>query len=233
MWDIAQTGLRKSAKRTDPKYIVTAEEIKDFLPCQVELGCGPSYEAGVDPLHVMHEIYSINEPFTKKFIIDAKNDMFVRELICNPLKSYEKTSNYYSKIVTAKLTDFYIVLNKLYKCGFIVGPILTNNFDGLHLRLGIPEIFIRTYDEVEVLPDLQFDQKAKSLLVIGCHADRRGIERRARERALKIIYIDPEGWWVDGNFVDYPLESPQNADFIYRAGANEAFKKLAAALNLN
>ena len=64
--------------------------------------------------------------------------------------------------------------------------------------------------------DKQFDQNAKSLLVVGCHADRRGIEKRARERGLKIIYIDPEGWWVDGKFLAYPLESPQHTDLIYR-----------------
>lgn len=233
VWHIAQEGLRKSAKRTNPTYIQSFEEILEYLPCQIEVGCGPSYEAGVDPLHVLHDIYSINEPFTKKFIIDADHDTFIRELVAEPERSYERTAGFYSKIITAKLTKFYQILKQLYERGYAVGPILTNNFDGLHLRVGIPEIFIRTYEEVVVLPDFQFDQRAKSLLVIGCHADRRGIERRARERGLKIIYIDPEGWWVDGEFISYPLESPQEGDFIYKKGANEAFADLSQILKLN
>ena len=73
------------------------------------------------------------------------------------------------------------------------------------------------------MPELQFDPKAKSLMVIGCHADRRGIERRARERGLKIIYVDPEGWWVDGKFFNYPLESPQSTDIVFKKTAHEVF----------
>ena len=232
IWNIAQAGLRTSAKRTDPEYIENADKLVDLFPCQLELGCGPSYEAGVYPLHTLHDIYSINEPFTKVFIMDAARDTFIAGLISNPIKSFEKTTEFYSKVVTAKLTDFYYTLQKIYKTGHVVGPILTNNFDGLHLRLGIPEIFIRTYDEVDVLPKLKFHPDAKTLLVIGCHADRRGIERRARERGLKVAYVDPEGWWVDGNFISYPLESPQKGDLILKKGATEAFKEIKDKLNL-
>lgn len=233
VWKIAQAGLRKSAKRTNPKYVESIKEFIEFLPCQVETGCGPSYEAGVDPLHTMHEIYSINEPFTKKFIISAKEDTFIRDLIAKPKDSYKKTANFYSKIITAKLTDFYKILGQLYAKGYIAGPILTNNFDGLHLRVGVPEIFIRTYDEVDVLPNYKFHEDARSLLVIGCHADRRGIERRARNAGLKVLYIDPEGWDVDDTFFDYFLESPQEEDLILKTGATNAFLELAKLLKIN
>jgi hypothetical protein len=227
IWQIAKAGLRKSLKRDNPHYVKDVKEISEYLPCQIEMGCGPSFEAGVWPLHVLHEIYSINEPFTKKFIIDAENDKFVDNLIGNPNKVFRKTSDFFGRIVTSKLTDFYYILKELYEKGKVVGPILTNNFDGLHLRVGIPELFLRTYDEVDVMPELQFDPKAKSLMVIGCHADRRGIERRARERGLKIIYIDPEGWWVDDKFFDYPLESPQPSDMIFKKTAHEVFREFA------
>lgn len=227
IWQIAKAGLRKSLKRDNPIYAKSVAEFKKYFPCQIEMGCGPSFEAGVWPLHTLHEIYSINEPFTKKFIIDAKHDTFIDGLIGDTKNTFEKTSEFFGRIVSAKLTDFYYILKELYEKEKVVGPILTNNFDGLHLRLGLPELFLRTYDEVDVMPELQFDNRAKSLMVIGCHADRRGIERRARERGLKIIYIDPEGWWVDGKFFNYPLESPQPIDIVYKKTAHEAFGELA------
>lgn len=227
IWQIAKAGLRKSLKRDNPKYAASVSDLRNYFPCQIEMGCGPSSEAGVWPLHTLHEIYSINEPFTKKFIIKAKEDKFVDNLIGNPQRMLQNTSAFFGKILSTKLTDFYFILKELYVKGKIVGPILTNNFDGLHLRVGIPEIFLRTYDEVDTMPNLKFHPKAKSLMVIGCHADRRGIERRARERGLKVVYIDTEGWWVDNKFIDYPLESPQANDLIYKRSADQAFRELA------
>ena len=230
IWHIAQAGLRKSLPRTQPTYAKSIEEFIPYLPAQVEFGCGPSFEAGILPLHTLHEVYSINEPFTKKFIITAQEDTFIKGLLENPEASFKKTSNFFHKIVTAPLTDFYTILKQLHTKGLVVGPVITNNFDGLHLRLGLEELFIRTYDEVIVMPELQFDPRAKSLIVVGCHADRRSIELRARERGLKIMYIDPEGWHVDDGFFDYLLENAQTGDLIYKAGASEAFRELAKIL---
>lgn len=228
IWNISKAGMRKALSREDPTYIKDIGEISEFFPAQIELGCGPASEAGVLPLHTMHEIYSINEPYSKKFIMEAENDNFIDTLTANPLSAFLSTTDYYSRIITAKNTEFYSILKEFYDRELFVGPIITNNFDGIHLRHDIPEIFVRTYDEVVVMPELQFHPKAKSLFVIGCHADRRSIERRARERGLKIVYIDPEGWWVDGEFKSYPLESPQKCDYILKMPASEAFKKIKA-----
>lgn len=230
IWHIAKAGFRKSLPRTNPTYAKSIEEFIPYLPAQVEFGCGPSYEAGILPLHTLHEVYSINEPFTKKFIMTANEDTFIRDLVGKPKDSFNKTADFFYKIVTAPLTDFYKVLKRLHDKGLVVGPVITNNFDGLHLRLGFEELFIRTYDEVIVMPELQFDPRAKSLIVVGCHADRRSIELRARERGLKIMYIDPEGWHVDGDFFDYLLENAQTGDLIYKEGASQAFRELAESL---
>lgn len=231
IWKISKAGMRKALFRKKPQYVTNISDIHQYLPAQVEMGCGPSSEAGVLPLHTMHEIYSINEPFSKKFIMNAQKDTFIQHLTSDPMKALNKTSDYFAKIIKAKATPFYTLLKKFYDRGVLVGPIITNNFDGIHLRYNIPEIFVRTYDEVVVMPELEFDSSAKSLFVIGCHADRRSIERRARERGLKIIYIDPEGWWDNNVFKSYPLESPQSEDLIIKLPSSEAFKKLYASLS--
>ena len=230
IWRIFKAGMRKALSRQNPQYIKDVKEITDLFPAQLALGCGPSSEAGVLPLHTMHEIYSINEPFSKRFIMDADQDTFINNLTSNPEKALQTTGDYYARIIKAKPTEFYNILQDFYDKGILVGPIITNNFDGIHLRFGIPEIFVRTYDEVVVLPNLQFHQDAKTLMVIGCHADRRSIEQRARERGLNIVYVDPEGWWIDEGFKPYPLESPQSEDFIIKLPATAAFREIRRAL---
>ncbi|MFD7003905.1 sensor histidine kinase [Streptomyces mirabilis] len=47
--------------RGEPTYAEDLAQLADFLPFQVEVGCGVSYEAGVPPLHRLHEIYHVNE----------------------------------------------------------------------------------------------------------------------------------------------------------------------------
>lgn len=231
IWRISKAGLRDSLPRNKPTYLQDLKTIGDFFPAQLELGCGPSTEAGVLPLHTMHEIYSINEPFSKRFIMDADQDEFINLVTAQPELAFAKTSDYYSRIVRAKPTEFYSILKSFHRRGLLVGPIITNNFDGIHLRFGIPEIFVRTYDEVVVMPDLQFHPKAKTLMVVGCHADRRSIQRRARDRGLRVVYVDPEGWRVDDEFVKYPLESPQPNDVIIKLSATEAFRSINAVLS--
>lgn len=230
IWNVAKSGLRKSLPRNKPTYITNVTEIIKHLPCQIELGCGAAFEAGVPPLHELHDTYFINEPFTKKFIITADKDLLMKHYILNPAKEFKQTSRFYAKVLTAKLTPFYKILKRLHDKNYVVGPIITNNFDGVHLRLGIPELYIRTYTESEVMPNIEFHPKAKSLLVVGCHADRRNIEMKARQQGLKVIYVDPEGWNVDDIFFQYLLESPQQTDLIYNKGASKAFIEIEKKL---
>ncbi|NCT55650.1 hypothetical protein GW755_02270 [bacterium] len=233
IWNVAKSGLRRALPRNKPTYIENVDRIIKHLPCQIELGCGAAFEAGVPPLHELHDTYFINEPFTKKFIITAEKDLLMKYYILNTEKEFKLSSRFYSKVLTAKLTPFYKILQKLYKKNYVVGPIITNNFDGVHLRMGIPELYIRTYTESEVMPNIDFHPEAKSLLVVGCHADRRNIEMKARDKGLKVIYIDPEGWWVKGNFIEYKLESPQQKDLIYSRGASDAFLEIGQKLLSN
>ena len=225
-WGILKSGFRNRAKRGEPTYISSAGDIANIFPAQLLIGCGPAHEAGIPPLHELHTLYSIEQTETKKFIFNLEEDVFFKRLFSNPVALFERMAMMLKAALNASLTDFYFVVKKLYDDGKIVGPIITNNFDGLHLRLGLNEIYVRKYEEDLIVPNIQFDPQAKSLMVVGCHADRRKIEEKARRRDLQIVYIDTEGWWEGEKFYPYPLESPQTGDLIWKTTASTAFKEI-------
>lgn len=229
-WIVLKSGLRRKLKRGKPKYLTDPKEIIKFFPAQIELGCGPSYEAAIPPLHELHYRYSINEPFSKKFIIRASEDLFLIELISNPARKYVSLTDIFSKIINAQLTDFYYVLKEMFNRRQLLGPVITNNFDGLHLRVGLKELYVRRYEEKNIIPKITFHPMARALIVVGSHADRRFIQEAARRQGLKIVYIDPEGWWVENKFLSYPLESPQNQDIIFKKPALNFFLELKKEL---
>lgn len=222
-WVVLRSGLRRKLERRQPKYLNNPKYILKFLPAQIELGCGPSYEAGVPPLHELHYCYSINEPLSKKFIIKASKDLFFNSLISNTESKYIELTGVFAKIINAKLTNFYSIINKLFHYHYLVGPVITNNFDGLHLRFGRDELYVRKYEESTIVPKINFHPLACSLIVIGSHADRRFVQESARQQGLKVIYVDPEGWWINNKFFSYPLESPQDQDIVFKRTASEFF----------
>lgn len=138
----------------------------------------------------------------------------------------------HKKIISVKPNSFYETLKKLYDSGFVVGPVITNNFDGLIRQAGIPEKYVRKYSD-SIFPDIVFHKEAKSLIVVGTHADRRHIQQSARRNKLKVIYIDPEGYYrKDGSFACCPLESIKKGDILIREPASVAFCKLKKILKL-
>ncbi|WP_063759917.1 aminotransferase class I/II-fold pyridoxal phosphate-dependent enzyme [Streptomyces sclerotialus] len=108
----------------------------------------------------------------------------------------------------------------------MTGPVLTHNFDVLAARAGLAECFVRRYDQM--VPDVEFVDGAKALLVIGLHADRRQVAARAR--GMQVIHLDPEGFQHDSVFHPYPLEGPQDGDLVCNAPAHQALPALAQHL---
>ncbi|WP_339064000.1 hypothetical protein [Tepidibacillus marianensis] len=111
-----------------------------------------------------------------------------------------------------------------------VSILLTFNFDGLITKIGLTERYVRRYDEANIIPEINFHPDAKSLIVVGSHADRRRIQQAARKQGLKVIYLDPEGYFTRGGFVEYPLESLKKEDLYIKEAATDAMEKIYAAL---
>jgi hypothetical protein len=223
-WKIFRQGIRDKVKRGNPRYL-PPDVLCDHLPACLELGCGPAIEAGVLPLNFLHGVYSVMRP-DYSFIFSAEEDR-IFEFLRDPESKFRETSAIHVSCLTAKLTSFFEDVKRLVDKGLVLTPVFNNNFDGLLPSMGIPEHYLREHDSEGVYPDYDFPSEARSLIVCGSHADRRYVQKSAREKGLQIIYIDPEGYEKDGRFETYPLESPQDNDIVISCAAGNALRGLA------
>ena len=222
MWEHSTKLYRMPDKRENPLYVTDLEEIKKYLPAQVEMGCGPSIEAKIEPLYKMHEMYKVQNHETGKFYFGKQDDLIER-IILNPKKQYKVFSSTPKRCINAKHTTGYKIFNELYKKGVFIGTVYNNNFDRLVKRFDIPEIILRTYQKDIYIQKINFDKKAKSLICFGAHADRRQVEKQARENGLKVIFVDPEGFY-NKTFEPYPIEGPKDEDIILKMKFEDAMK---------
>ncbi|MFW6009516.1 MAG: hypothetical protein ACOCP8_09660 [archaeon] len=230
MWKLSTKMFRMPDKRENPRYIKSAKEILEYLPAQLELGCGPSIEVGIPPLHNMHETYKVQNHKTKQFYF-ADEDTLAVDVIADPIKMYTKFAYVPKVCIKAKPNKSYKKLFKLFDNGYFKQPVLNNNFDRIISRQGIKEKILRVYDINKYIPKINFDRQAKSLICIGTHADRRKVQKQAREKGLKVIFIDPEGFYKkDGSFEKYPIEGPQDNDLIYQTTFNEFINEMEELL---
>lgn len=223
-WHVLKTsGIRKINPRGEPTYL-NPEELAEFLPAHIELGCGPSIEAGIPPLKHLHSVYGITNR-EGGFNFNAEDDRLL-EIFEDPIAKYREITEIHLKTLHAEVPSFYKSLVNLRNKGLIFEPVMTNNFDGLAISAGLEEHFLRGYDLMATFPAISFDSRAKSLIVVGSHADRRTCQQQARKVGLPVIYVNPEGYFENGGFTEYLLESPQNDDFVIQMEAGSAFKQL-------
>ncbi|MDP1690275.1 MAG: NUDIX domain-containing protein [bacterium] len=223
-WDILKMGIRKIQRRGHPKKIQQVGKIVEFLPAHLELGCGPSIEAGIPPLHYLHDVFGISDPQTGQFLLDLTKDTLIPSILRDPRAFYRRSSLPYRQALTAPLTDFYQVIKKFYERGLILDPVITNNFDGLPSLIGMKEQYVRRYAESEIIPKIDFNPEARALIVVGSHADRRRTQEAARQAGLQVIYVDPERFEQSGKA--YPLEAPQDEDFVINMTGQEFAEEL-------
>ena len=227
-WGILNNGPR--IKDIDGNYEVISDigEIKKYLPAHIELGCGPSIELGIPPLNFLHDVYYVTDKSNNTFILSPEKDKLAYEVAAHTENQYKLFSTMYKQCFLAKAeSDFYVFLKKLMDNQVFLKPIFTNNFDGVPIQLGLDEYFLRRYEFENLFPNVEFDKKAKSLISVGCHADRRKIQAAARKAGLKVIHIDPEGYWdKNDRFVPYPLEAKKSGDILYRKDASAALAEL-------
>lgn len=160
------------------------------------------------------------------FIFRAGQDSLL-QVLRSPEEKYAEMTGIYRACAVAEGAAFYEAIDDLAKRGYIVGPVITNNFDCLCADRGLAEISLRRYDWGPYYPHINYDPRARSLLVVGVHADRRLVQMRARERGLKVVFVDPERYVApDGRVIDYPVEAPQNEDYFVRATAEVALPRL-------
>ncbi len=229
MWALSKKMYRMPDKRGNPTYTTNVADIVKYLPAQVEMGCGPSINANIPPLHEMHETYKVQNHISGRFYFADQDDLLYN-LISNEQEMRKKFAKVPLACISAELTDGYKKFGELYKKGYFRGTVFNNNFDRLVKRMDIPEKILRIYDINDYIADCDFDAGVKSLVCMGCHADRRQVQRQARKNGLKIIFIDPEGFYTKDGFEPYPIEGPQDDDIILKMTFEEAMNKLGDIL---
>ena len=96
-------GLRRVLPRGQPQ-VIEPEEIADYLPAQLELGCGPSIEAGIPHLSNLHRIYGVSHS-DYRFVYRAEHDAVI-ELLASPETKYREMTDMYRACMIAGETDF-------------------------------------------------------------------------------------------------------------------------------
>ncbi|RDG36701.1 SIR2 family protein [Streptomyces corynorhini] len=235
-WDVLAGGIRVKGQRGKPTYADDLSGLLDHLPFVVEAGCGTSIEAGIPPLHWLHEVYRVTartgDDLTQgyAFTLAPSADTLVKEMLTETDRKVGDMVTMFQSVVLAEPTGAHRALKALHDAGAMTGPVATHNFDRLFARAGLAEAFMRRYDQRT--PHMPFPDDAKSVLVIGLHADRRAVQDRARERGLKIFYLDTEGVTENGVHKPYLIEGAREGDVVVRSEATPALLRLAGLLNV-
>ncbi|MFD7975283.1 hypothetical protein [Streptomyces sp. NPDC059071] len=238
-WNVLAGGMRVKEQRGEPTIAEDLSELLDYMPFMVEIGCGSSIEAGVPPLHFLHEVYRVTErkdntlTQSHRFTMRPEDDTLIEEMLTDPTAKAEQLTAMFKMAFEAQPTEAHHILKELRDAGHMVGPVVQHNFDLLAARAGLPECFVRRYDQK--IPPIPFDERAKALFVIGCHADRRAVQARARALGMKVFFLDPEGLMENGEWKSYPVEGAREGDVVVHAGAIEGLtrlKELIAARDL-
>lgn len=229
-WEVLAGGMRVIDRRGNPIEIADLAALADYLPFQTEVGCGMSIEAGIPPLHRLHEIYRVTNGTSGTFVLDPVQDVFLPDLLTEPEGVLPELTEMFRACFLAEPTPAHNALRALADAGHLVGPVITNNFDGLAARSGLDEWYVRRYDQR--VPFVPFVPHSRSLLVVGSHADRRKVQARARARGMRLFFADPEGFWKGDKFIDYPVEGAMDDDFLCRREASVVLPHLATILGV-
>lgn len=236
-WDVLAGGIRVKETRGKPTIADDLRDLVNFLPFQVEIGCGTSIEAGIPPLHFLHQVYRVtarkDNTLTQAhaFTMDPKADTLVQEMLLDADRKAVELVTMFRACFLAEPTPAHRVLKALHAAGHMIGPVITHNFDVLPARAGLPEVFVRRYDQK--IPPVPILPEARALVVVGLHADRREVQRRARAAGLQIFFVDPEGLYEDGDFKQYPIEGAREGDIVVRQEAIAALTQFHALLGVN
>ncbi|MCC3769380.1 hypothetical protein [Streptomyces sp. UNOC14_S4] len=236
-WDVLAGGMRVKEQRGAPTYADDLSGLLDYLPFVVEAGCGTSIEAGIPPLHWLHEVYRVTaragNDLTQgyAFTLAPASDILIKEILADTERKVDDMVLMFRTLLLAEPTGAHRALKVLHDAGHVVGPVATHNFDRLFARAGLEETFMRRYDQRT--PHMPFPGGAEALLVIGLHADRRKVQTRARELGLKIFYLDTEGVTEHGVHKPYLIEGAREGDVVVRSEATPALLHLAELLGVN
>lgn len=218
-WWIFALGPRETFPEVSPRKITDVSELSHTFPWQVELGCGPSIECGVPPLNAMHDTYKLTD-VDHKFNWELLDGDPCLRILRDPPGFYREAARLHLAGLHAKPTLFYSMLVKGLQSGAILSPVFNNNFDGvLESAIQGQAYSLRSRDRFGDYSGYPVNPDAKTLVVVGSHADRRQLQRQFLAKAGKtVVFVDPEHYPGAGS---YPLECPWEGALHLPVTANE------------
>ena len=204
-------------------------QIAQHLPAQLELGCGPSIEAGIPHLSTLHRIYGVSHA-DYGFIYRAEADGLLA-LFRDPEAKYREMTEIYRACLSRS--------RRRSTCGCATcgsAAILSGRSSPTTSTASAPTSVCRSSRCAATTWGRTTRRSStirarKSLLVIGVHADRRLVQMRARRRGLRVHLHRPRGLRRARRQRD-PVSGRGAAgeDLFVRATAHDAFERLHGVL---
>ncbi|MFD5745955.1 hypothetical protein [Streptomyces sp. NPDC127033] len=149
-WDVLAGGMRVKEQRGNPAYADDLSGLLDHLPFVVEAGCGTSIEAGIPPLHWLHEVYRVTaragDDLTQgyAFTLAPSADILIKEMLTETDRKVGEMVSMFRSVVLAVPTSAHRALKALHDAGAMTGPVATHNFDRLFRRAGLGRSCVAT-----------------------------------------------------------------------------------------
>ena len=169
--------------------------LSKFFPCDLYVGSGLSYEAGVPVLADLHETFGVDD--RKKGFLFGRDDPLVTRLVPDAAGTFLQLMKVDFGYMAASPSRGHKLIMDL-QSSQAIRYVFTDNVDDLLERAHVTCVPTRgdglcnvRYDfgshrDRQGLMDARFP-----LLVVGVSADRRGIVQQARKAGRKIVIINP------------------------------------------
>jgi hypothetical protein len=221
--------LRRPRKRIDvhelPAPCQTIDAAQVF-PCDLYVGSGLSYEAGLPTLCDMHQIFGVDTADGHEFTV-GPGDNLPGRLAADLPGTLASFCQVHTRALAAEPTFAMQMIRQLHDSG-IVRRVFTDNIDNLLAKVGVPFERTRGSGVFNERYPATFD--SDRLIVIGVAADRRMLVAQARRHGIKICIVNPcEKVAPNVRHLDYV----QNEDSFFRTTAHHFFHTVDSLLTKN
>lgn len=201
---------------------LSLERAAEFLPADIYVGSGLSYEAGLPTLCDMHLAFGVDNEACTQFAV-GEEDMLPPRLASDFAAAIGSFCAVHVGALRAAPTPAMKIIAELKQAG-LIRRVFTDNVDNMLAKVGVP--FERTRGSGvfnEVYP-ATFD--SRRLIVVGVAADRRSLVKQARRQGLEIVTVNPcEKVAPMVRHLDYIRPD----DPFFRVSADVFFRQLAAS----
>jgi hypothetical protein len=197
---------------------VTDLDPATFLPADLYVGSGISYEAGLPTLCDMHDIFGVDCHAQRGFTVGAE-DWLPRALADEDVSRIRLFCTVHTMALDAEATDAMRHIRQLMDARH-VGRIFTDNVDNVLAKAEVPFERVRGSGVFNERYPAEF--ASPNLIVVGVAADRRQIIRQARGAGIRVIIVNPCKK-VSPNVTH--LDYVRNTDIFYKETAQDFFAR--------